>query len=249
MDLSDRNMDKSIALASLQRKREFRSKANSNAPIEHRLIHDKVFRMAQLSLSGQLRVNGKVPNLPVAILHLSTFLDTWRTELQYAKPQLPEWEPPEPAPVATRSSYETRPAKCSAHIVTHTLKLVSWPMPKAQESCTVNDHSTEVSENTCGTTTYELIADLGGNIVSHGNWTAFGACIGNYTNCAGVVETGSVEPGLRHFIPDPGTDPPAGLNAYFWTLDDWTTSNSQSFSCSDSDPNPSGVVQDIIPNP
>lgn len=211
--LRSRNLPSARVLEYLQWERDFRNRASAGAPIEQRRMHDKAFRLAMLNLGGGLRVNGRVPETTVAIRHMRKFFETWRGELEAAKPTLPAWSPALAIDAAgsevRMQGVQTR--LCGQREGTSTMfRLASWHPTLPQESCTVHDVSTLVpgSNQTCGNQTWTLAANLGGHTYSFGDWTAFGACTGNITDCNGDIESGSVDPGFKHFLPSPFTPPP-----------------------------------------
>jgi hypothetical protein len=83
-----------------------------------------------------------------------------------------------------------------------------------------------------------------GTVIDMGSATAYGACFGNYTDCANVyhaaTNTGAagVKLGLAHYYDQNGDSYEI---VFAWSLDNWSSATYNSCSCNDVNPN--GVTE------
>jgi hypothetical protein len=89
-NISDHRLTRDSSIEIIENARQARLQASpGTARPEERIWNDQVFRMTKRSLQGELRVNGSVPDVPIATRHLLKFYSEWLSDLKSAKPQLP----------------------------------------------------------------------------------------------------------------------------------------------------------------
>jgi len=253
---SDQQLSKDDTLSRLQLRRDELARENAGFPFESRRLHDKVLRMMMKNLSGDLLVNGKIPEHSVAVAQLAKYLNTWLAFLQAAKPI-----------AATSSRYLRRTyeaamtgvrAKNGGIVILRgmrlrissgtqpVLRLASWNVGQSS-TCHINSSQPLASTEGCGNNTYTLSAWVNSNApTSYGSQTAFGLCYGGTPDCNGnetpqVTQQGGI---VFNGGIDDSTLP--ALADFFWTYDDWQASRT---SCTQCDANPTGIVITAVNNP
>jgi hypothetical protein len=88
-NMSSQHLARDSSIDVLEKAHQARLQASPGAARpEERVWNDQIFRMTRRSLQGELRVNGNVPDVSVAIQHLLKFYGVWLSDLQAAKPQI-----------------------------------------------------------------------------------------------------------------------------------------------------------------
>jgi hypothetical protein len=84
--ISDQKLTREEALDALEKARQARKNATSDATLEERVWHDQVFYMAIRNLQGNQSASGKVPDFSRSLDRLNHALSGWLLDLQTAKP-------------------------------------------------------------------------------------------------------------------------------------------------------------------
>lgn len=244
-DMRHRNLGKAEALGELARVRWSRDRSVSSLPIEVRRTHDFVFSATLRRLDGGLLVNGRAPGFPDALELTRGILGRWRNHLKTSRPLLVESGelsnrmPTEPGRLRLVSAITSEGTNLTASGKKEKYSVGRSKPPDPVPGCTLANAAQVVTPpDTCGNTQWNLIANVGGMTVSHGNAWSFGACVGGYWDCYVYNSQWVVNGGQAIFQ----VQAPQNQLGYFWRLDRWTASYIDA-GCECTDPNPQGIIE------
>jgi hypothetical protein len=229
-DISQRKLPRLEALAAINHSRTLVAEATAKESAERQMLHDRVLHMAMRNLEGALRVNGEVPEAHVAGHYLEMTFDTWRVFLESAKPSPADWSPDSSSAMDNIRFYGRKTAHGSVHLASYGSDRANGALLRATlPTCTeAQPADYQVGQATsCGSATWELVANVGGEIIDKGQKAAFGACYGNIYNCSLVYVPPNFVLGEVHLFAVPTA--PINTVGFGWEIDDYVD---QIYSCS-----------------